>query len=240
MVQRATTDPTSYDPAFLGLAARLQPGTSRTGAGDGRSDRRPIDELMTGPQSAGTAPPMSCRCSRATIFRPPAKNLTFLPASGSLLLPILILLVTCTNVSALHAGLTIARPREIALRLVLGASRRRIVRQLVTESVLLAVTAGALALFVIWTLLRFVESNIADVHVVVDWRTILFTFVAALAAGASSATRPFMGHGCRFGSPQGLAGRRDRHDPPAIRLSSPRSPSPSRCCSAWAPDPRDA
>jgi predicted permease len=52
-----------------------------------------------------------------------------------------------------------------------------------TESVLLAVAAGTLALLVIWVLLRFVESSIADVHIVIDWRAMLFTLVIAVAAG---------------------------------------------------------
>ncbi len=95
----------------------------------------------------------------------------------------LILLITCTNVSALIAGLGVARRREIAVRLALGAGRRRIVRQLVTETVMLAMAAGALALFVIWVLLRLFDASIPDLEIEIDWRSIAFTFSLALVAG---------------------------------------------------------
>ena len=57
-------------------------------------------------------------------------------------LGLLILLVTCTNVSALQTGLAMMRRREIAIRLSMGASRRRIIRQLLTETVILATLVG--------------------------------------------------------------------------------------------------
>ena len=97
--------------------------------------------------------------------------------------PVLILLITCTNVSALLAGLGVARRREIAVRLALGAGRRRIVRQLVTETVMLAMAAGALGLFVIWLLLRLFDASIPDLAIEIDWRSIAFTFSLALVAG---------------------------------------------------------
>jgi predicted permease len=101
----------------------------------------------------------------------------------AMLSPLLILLITCTNVSALLAGLGVARRREIAVRLALGASRRRVVRQLVTETVMLAMAAGALALFVIWLLVRLFDANIPDLHIEIDGRAVAFTFSLALVAG---------------------------------------------------------
>ena len=197
LLQRTTTDLTSYDAAFLGLAARLQPGIQSTQAlATVEAIGARSMQLMTGPQSAGVRSTDVVPVLASNYFPPSGETPDTIARAGSLVIPLLILLVTCTNVSALQAGLALARRHEIAVRLTLGASRRRIVRQLVTESVLLAVTAGALALFVIWILLRFVESNVADVHVVIDWRTILFTLVVALVAGVVFGLSPAL-HGTR-------------------------------------------
>jgi putative ABC transport system permease protein len=194
---RTNTDLTSYDPAFLGLAARLQPGVEpeqmlpTVDAIGARSM-----QLTTGPQPAGRRSTDVVPMLAGNYFPPSGEAPNLLARASSLMIPLLILLVTCTNVSALLAGLAIARRREIAVRLSLGAARRRIVRQLVTESVLLAVAAGALALLVIWILLRVVESSIADAQMAVDWRTILFTLVVAGLAGVIFGLSPAL-HGTR-------------------------------------------
>jgi predicted permease len=197
LLQRTTTDLASYDPAFLGLAARLQPGVqpSQTLPTVEAIGARSL-QLMTGPRSAGIRSTDVVPMLAGNYFPPSGETPDTLARVSSLMLPLLILLVTCTNVSALLAGLAIARRREIAVRLALGAARRRIVRQLVTESVLLAVTAGALALLVIWILLRLVESSVADAHVVIEWRAVVFTLVVAVTAGIIFGLSPSL-HGTR-------------------------------------------
>jgi predicted permease len=69
------------------------------------------------------------------------------------------------------------------VRLALGAGRRRIVRQLVTETVMLAMAAGALGLFVIWLLLRLFDASIPDLAIEIDWGGLAVTFSLALTAG---------------------------------------------------------
>ena len=115
----------------------------------------------------------------------------------------LVLLITCTNVSALLAGLGVARRREIAVRLALGAGRRRIVRQLVTETVVLALAAAALGLFVIWLLLRLFDANIPDLAIEIDGRSIALTFGLALTAGLLFGLSPAL-HATRLGLQEAL------------------------------------
>jgi predicted permease len=196
LVQGTPTDFSSYDPAYLGLVARLQPGV------EPRQALPTVEAIGARSMQLMTVTRGSTRSTdvvtllAGNYFPPSGEEGGGIGRLASLLLPTLILLVTCTNVSALLTGLAIARRREIAVRLALGAARRRIVRQLVTESVLLAVTAGAFALFVIWIVLQLLESRLADVYVVINWRTILFTFVIALIAGTVFGLSPAL-HGTR-------------------------------------------
>jgi predicted permease len=113
----------------------------------------------------------------------------------------LILMIGCANVANLLLARGVARQREIGIRLSLGASRRQVVRQLMTESMLLALAAAAggylisrLALqgAVYWALQTW-PVDIGDVNLNVpaaDWRVALFLVVAAVAATGFFALTP--------------------------------------------------
>lgn len=100
-------------------------------------------------------------------------------------LGLLVLLITCTNVSALLTGLAMGRRREIAIRLSMGAARTRIIRQLLTESLLLATLAGAGALWIVWALQRMATAALPDIPVDLEirWPTVAFTLGVVLAVG---------------------------------------------------------
>jgi predicted permease len=102
----------------------------------------------------------------------------------------IILLIACSNVAGLMVARAAARQKEMALRLALGAGRARIVRQLLTESVMLAAIGGTLGiLFAIWgahAIVSFVSSNQPrplGFATGVDMRVLGFTIAVSLFTG---------------------------------------------------------
>ncbi|MEO8078299.1 MAG: ABC transporter permease [Acidobacteriota bacterium] len=103
-----------------------------------------------------------------------------------------VLLIACANVANLLLARATGRRREIAIRAAIGGSRGRIIRQLLTESVILSMTGGILGLIVGWLGIRALLSiNTAGLPrigehgtlVAMDWRVVAFTLVVSLATG---------------------------------------------------------
>jgi putative ABC transport system permease protein len=114
------------------------------------------------------------------------------------MVPLLILLVACTNVSSLLVATAVARRHELAVRLSLGASRWRLVRQLVTETAMLAVSGGLLGLLLFWWITQLLASRIRDVDLAPDLGTLLFTLLFAGGVGVLFGLSPAL-HATRTG-----------------------------------------
>jgi predicted permease len=99
---------------------------------------------------------------------------------------LLILIVACGNLGSLLLARGVARQREMSIRVAVGAGRARLIRQLFTESLVLALLGSALGLAVGWLVLRglLILTGVPGwIDPTPDWRVMLF----ALAAGVASA-----------------------------------------------------
>ncbi|HEX5474311.1 MAG TPA: ABC transporter permease [Vicinamibacterales bacterium] len=101
----------------------------------------------------------------------------------------IVLLIACANIANLMLARASKRRREVAIRLALGAKRTRLIRQLLTESLILAVIGGGAGLLVAyWTLSAIIGAKLplpfpVDEAVTVDPRVLAFTAVLAIATG---------------------------------------------------------
>ena len=120
----------------------------------------------------------------------------------------MILLIACFNIANMQLARAIARQKEIGVRLCLGASRWRIVRQLLTESLVLSVVGGVAGVLLAWWTLNLFLSVVflryggaemmrVALDLTPDWRVLTYSFLLALLSGiafglvpALRATRP--------------------------------------------------
>src|ERR1700728_520563 len=188
MLEQFPPDPPSRDSRsshWLDVIARLKPGVTQAQA---------TAELGTLAKNLASAYPAT---DKGNGFRfeqagslPPRDKGTFLVFLGSLLVVVLLVLaIACANVSNLLLAQAATRQREMAVRISLGAARGQLLRQMLLESVILAVGGGVIgSLLALWATSALGAFHVPapiplDLSLSLDWRVILYSFALSVGAG---------------------------------------------------------
>ena len=178
-IARISTRWTTDEPS-LSLFARLAPGASHEQA----SALATQVAARTLPDSAArVGMSRSARVQRMNAPSPSASRNLLMMFAGITAIGMLILLVVWMNVSSLMVAAAVGRKHEIAVRLSMGASRARIMRQLMTESTVLAIGGGLLGLLLSWWIVAYTAKADAGIDLAPDAGTFAFTLLFAIATG---------------------------------------------------------
>ena len=138
-----------------------------------------------------------------------------------------LLTIACVNVATVLLGRATTRRKEIAVRLALGASRRRVVRQLLTECALLAIAGGALGLMIAQSVaalfLRFRPDGVPPFDLTLDYRIMLFGIGASLLTVVLFGLAPAL-QTTQAGSQRGVEGHGANRPGPRISIRPSRLP----------------
>jgi putative ABC transport system permease protein len=181
-------DPNSKDQGhYFQVLGRLKPGVTVQQANT-RMGASAKDFRAKFPQSLGPQNSFGVKTIRDIIVGDDVKN-SLLIYGGAVSF---VLLIACANVANLLLVRATGRRREIAIRAAIGGSRGRIIRQLLTESVVLSLAGGAMGLMVGWAGIRALLSvNTAGLprvgedgaYVGLDWHVVVFAVGVSIATG---------------------------------------------------------
>jgi predicted permease len=180
-------DPNTTDQGhYFRVAGRLKPGVTLEQA-TARLQLSAQDFKAKFPNALGPNEAFGVERMQTVLVRNVRSTLLILAGAVSF-----VLLIACANVASLLLVRASGRRREIAIRAALGAGRRRIMRQLLTESVVLSLAGGALGLLLgVGGIRALLSINTADLPrvgeegalVAVDWRVVTFAIVVSIATG---------------------------------------------------------
>lgn len=169
---------------YMPMIGRLRPGvTMAQAAAEARSLQPQLRALFPWPMPpTWNAEVTVVTLQKGMVSEERARMLVLLGAVA------LVLLIACANVANLMLSRAATRAREFAIRSVLGAGRQRMIRQLLTESSLIAFIGGALGLILAVNGLSVLKSALpADLprlsDIGIDWRVLCFTAALALLTG---------------------------------------------------------
>jgi predicted permease len=216
--------------AWLRMIGRVRPGATTSGAQPAltRTFRQIATEIF-GPKAPGDV--RRDIASATVILEPASKGISKLrtqfarPLQLLMAAVVLLLLIACANIAHLLLARAAARRREIDVRLSLGMSRGRLIRQLLTESLVLSALGGAAGIALAWlgreALLRLISADGSRLPVAVATDARLLVFVAVI----SSLTALLFGlapawQSARAGIVTSLAARREAGGSLRLRLGS--------------------
>ena len=169
---------------YLTILARVRPGASAASA---NAEMQVLNNQYTAgnpkaPDTGNGVFVTATNLQEQTVADIRSRLLVLSAAVGVLLL------IACANVASLLLSRALARRKEIAVRTALGAKRTAIVRQLLTESVVLGLAGGIAGIGLSWlaiqSLLHFgVGDWLPSVPIVLDWRVLCFAFLLSIATG---------------------------------------------------------